>query len=233
MAIPLSAKAARNRQDSGPVIVEILNSEESVVFWPQLNVNPFALFKQAVKLIASVKDPNDTGHSGVFASLDRGKLNMTLFEPNGFAEALITPWLMLHQWMAKAKQVQAGSFFRVLCPPQVNSAVSGHFANVTEERLACCDPYAGMVSSSAMVTSEPSKWKQEVDMLCGAEDAMGFTDKWIRRTALPILAAWTSYESQGGTPRERAEAAMLAVEKCESRDWKFACDQWLVKRLDE
>lgn len=207
-------------------VIKIENPTECLAFWPQLTANPFQSMLEALKMITS---PSSVPSSlMVCKHADRVDLVRTEFGTGPMEN--LTPFLLYHQWLALSEIKPVGAFIRVMVSPNRDNPVTTALRMLSLESLDKMDPYrAGIVEATPLAYMDRSKFLAEAELLTGDGPLIGFSERWIRRVAVPVVQAWNHIQAcQEQT--QGMEGAALILTSCEAKDWKFACEQWLVKR---
>jgi hypothetical protein len=98
------------------------------------------------------------------------------------------------------------------------------------------DPYErGEVAHEPMFRhgTDAQVFLQDVASMVDGGLMIGFSDRWVRRVALPMLNAWKAWKDKDlGEVNARAAAASRLLADCCATDWRLACNQWLERRME-
>lgn len=184
----------------------------------------------------------------IFQINTRGALDMTVTNRSndiiwGAYGANAVHFSFLQEFMASAIGVPVGKYRQVSANlhayVDVLEKVQGLADAVPEPGTAPTgvdpwadrDPYAaGLVKPFPIMTgTDYTTWLADLDMFLTNPHAVGFTDPFWRRVAGPILRAHELYQQKEDAGRY--SAALAALEDCKATDWKLACQQWILRRL--
>lgn len=73
------------------------------------------------------------------------------------------------------------------------------------------------------------RWNAELGMFLSDPHAMGFTEPFFKKVAVPMYLAHEAYKVNRG--EDRYTVALAALEACAATDWKRAGEEWLTRRL--
>ena len=105
--------------------------------------------------------------------------------------------------------------------------------NCAREPQPNCDYYnpyyAEEIQSYPIMRTSYDTWDSDLQMFVDeGTAAIGFTDPFWRRVAMPLLNAWHTWKSCAAP--EKYGDALAELEKCEADDWRLACEQWISRR---
>ena len=92
------------------------------------------------------------------------------------------------------------------------------------------NPYAACaVAPYPMVSTDADTWFAELAMFMSEEgSATGYTEKFFRRVAVPLVQAHTTYTVVEAP--HRFDEAYAACNNIQATDWRLACQQWILRR---
>lgn len=94
------------------------------------------------------------------------------------------------------------------------------------------DPYESKDATPylfPLVSTDRATWKRDANMLLTeGSRAMGYTDPFFRKVALPLLQAWEVYKTDS---RSRHQDATELARCCIAGDWRDAAIQWIERRI--
>lgn len=147
-----------------------------------------------------------------------------LYGPDVVADSL------LQQFVAAAAGVPVGKLWHICFRFSGRAEYRDHpaFRETSRDR----DPYhAGYATTFPLVSIDPEQWLAELRMFVDEGDrAMGYTDPFFRRVALPLLRAQRFIEDR--TTKNRLDAAGREIARCGARDWQLACLAWINKEVE-
>jgi thymidylate synthase len=162
-----------------------------------------------------------------------GKLDMTVFNRSndmiwGAYGANAVHFSMLQEVMASWIGVPMGGYWQV--------STNFHSYHSTLEKhsklIGICpgfDPYElGEVRPIPVVNGPIEQWFQDLHMFMEVGPAIGFKDKFFKKTAVPMLQSWEMWKN-AESPK-RIENAMRYASEIEAPDWRRACLEWLDRR---
>jgi hypothetical protein len=169
-----------------------------------------------------------------------GALDMTVFNRSndivwGLYGANAVHFSMLHEVVATGAGLPMGSYYHV--------SDNWHAYKATAEPLLGLSMYAtqppghGLRTPYEMGEASPFRmvnlpnldtWFGELNMFLDmGNGALGYTDVFFRRVALPMLEAHTLYKQ-----KEYAKA-MTVAQTIQATDWRLAAVQWLQRREEK
>jgi hypothetical protein len=85
------------------------------------------------------------------------------------------------------------------------------------------------VKPFSIVNSDIHTWFRELEMFMSeGSGAMGYTDPFFKRVAIPMLLSWERWKDKGNP--DRIEMAIASAENIAATDWQKACIEWLKRR---
>ena len=143
---------------------------------------------------------------------------------------------VLHEFMARAIGVPVGYYRQV--------SANAHFYVATLEKVEHLadqaldphnlfsqpkDPYQiGEVSPFPVMAIPYKQWLDELDMFMTDPDAIGFTDPFFRKVAVPMFRAHKAYKDTSHF--SRFDNARAWIEQVQASDWKKAAHEWINRR---
>lgn len=95
-----------------------------------------------------------------------------------------------------------------------------------EMRWAGLCPYNdGAVKPFPLMQVTPERWEEDLAMFLTEPEAIGLSDPFFRRVAVPVWGAWAAYKSDNS--ESRFILARERLKACAATDWKLACSEWL------
>lgn len=160
-----------------------------------------------------------------------GRLDMTVENRSndmiwGAYGANAVHFSMLHEYMASRIGVKVGYYFQISTNFHAYVSTLEKHQDVMGLVLPEADPYAmGVVEPFPMMNIDPERWEQELGMFMSEGDqAVGYSDPFFRRVAVPMLTAWRAYK------RKDYGFAMGMCEGIVATDWARACFEWVERR---
>lgn len=102
------------------------------------------------------------------------------------------------------------------------------------ERAGARSPYAeGEGFEHIPLFDRPSDRKDfdfDLQVFMAKGPIVGFSTEFFRRVVTPIEYAWRAWKKEGDVV-DRHAAAVTILEQCVAQDWRFACTEWLDRRL--
>jgi len=93
------------------------------------------------------------------------------------------------------------------------------------------EPYAvGMVTPFPLVNTGIATWEKDLMMfLEEGENAIGYSDPFFRRVAVPMLRAYRAYKDNVG--EQRYALALGELSQVKATDWQLAGQEWIERRF--
>ena len=164
-----------------------------------------------------------------------GELDMTVFNRSndmiwGAYGANAVHFSMLQEFMAACVNCPVGKYWQV--------STNFHSYHNTLEKHGSVrshptgqDPYSlGEVVPFPLINgSTTQEWMADLDMfLSQGVWALGYTDSFFRKVAVPMLASWRYWKDRR-SPRHKDDALYWA-RQIRAQDWSRACVEWLERR---
>mgnify|MGYP003663928461 FL=1 len=91
-------------------------------------------------------------------------------------------------------------------------------------------PYStGEVEPFQIVNTDIDVWHSELSMFMDeGANAMGYTDPFFKKVAVPMLLAWQNWKNKDDP--SRVETAVAHAGNIAATDWRKACVEWLERR---
>ena len=87
------------------------------------------------------------------------------------------------------------------------------------------EPYPIFSASFSM-----DEWFQDLSICLNAADTYGFRHPFFIQVARPILMAHLYYREHRGI--DRYKGALEIIQQCQAADWRYACEGWLLRRMN-
>lgn len=191
------------------------------------------------RIVLQMWSPEDLGREGKdfpcntaakFRIVD-GRLDMTVENRSndmiwGAYGANAVHFSMLHEYMASRIGVKVGYYF------QISTNLHAYVSTLEKHSaLLGVNPYEGDIYTAAGITPypmmnvDPATWESELFVFMDEGDlAMGYTDSFFKKVAVPMLKAWKCYKQKDYA------AAMAWSENIIALDWAIACREWIERR---
>lgn len=94
------------------------------------------------------------------------------------------------------------------------------------------DPYERReVEPFPLLQTDRPTWTRDANMFMEeGVGAMGYQDPFFRRVAVPLLAAWETFKTDG---KARHQEAIDRARDCQASDWRKAAVEWLQRRQEK
>jgi len=137
----------------------------------------------------------------------------------------------LHEFMARAIGVPVGRYRQVSNNLHVYKATLAQVEGIAATVSNIPDPYAaGEVSPfPIMGGNDYPAWLGEAEMFVEDPNAMGFTDPFFRKVAVPMHQAYFIFKNKENP--HRFDEALERLQDVKATDWKMAGKEWLARRL--
>jgi hypothetical protein len=225
------------KHDQLPIIIERLKNN------PDDRRCVLQMWDTDSDLGASVKDVPCNTH--IYFSIDRaGRLDMTVCNRSndiiwGAYGANAVHMSVLQEYMAYCVGVPMGRYY------QISNNWHGYTDVIKKQKLFSitdgefydpyrCDHDQEWIQETSIFNEEHSeKWDSQNEMfLESGYQAMGYTDVFFKKTAIPMLQAWAEWKSDKSL-LDRTSAMLKCLENMPYQsDWKRASIEW-VKRKQE
>lgn len=95
-----------------------------------------------------------------------------------------------------------------------------------------CPYHDGQVAPFPLMTVDRETWDRELAMFMEEPWALGFTDPFFRRVAVPMAAAWSAWRSRADSLQWRLTKAQEHLNNCAATDWRLAGQEWLQRAAE-
>jgi thymidylate synthase len=180
----------------------------------------------------------------IFQVAPDGRLDMTVTNRSndivwGAYGANAVHFSYLHEYVARSIGVEQGIYRQV--------STNFHAYHATLTKVDCLgdfaidmslnsgsllhDPYiAQAVEPFPLISIDPAKWNDELEMFLGNPDTIGLTDPFFRRVAYPMCRAHREFKNKSNP--NRFESALDWVDQVKATDWQLAAREWLARRWE-
>lgn len=102
------------------------------------------------------------------------------------------------------------------------------YAHVPGMLWETADPYTcvGGVVPYPLTMNDPVAWHHELDMFLTAPEAIGYTEPFFRRVAIPMHRAYLAFKNPA-YGSARFDRARDVLSDCRAEDWRLAALEWL------
>lgn len=83
------------------------------------------------------------------------------------------------------------------------------------------------VEGHPMINTDKKTWDEDLSIFMSDGPIIGFRDRFFRRVATPIYIAWKAWKAKD------PQAALQALSNCSAMDWRFACEEWINRRMSK
>lgn len=201
-----------------PITIKITSPDEPVIFWPELDLNPF---EDLLSYIGGF-DPEDYEHKSV-------RLGHYYFQQAYFGDLDLSRLAFVSEIQRQLLGVDKRPISVTIGEPRVKDTFAHKLAPLLEQNHERpWNPYSDL--QAPMVVTSPDSFEAERQMFIEGLSAIGIQNKFFRTCCSPILSAQMRL-NEGGLAG--IEAAADHVQRVKAPDWKYAAEQWLVRRHDE
>lgn len=162
-----------------------------------------------------------------------GYLDMTVFNRSndliwGAYGANAVHFSVLQEVLAAWIGVPVGRYWQISTNFHAYHATYEKHKAITELSPGFTDYELGNVRPFDIVNIPIDKWFAELDMFISEGPALGYTDPFFRKVAIPMLQTWDAWKNKDD-PFHTQNAIELA-RKIGALDWQKACVEWLERR---
>lgn len=227
---------------------KFFNKDQLPVIINRLRKNPddrrcvLQMWDANADLDANVRDvPCNTQ---IYFSVDRnGRLDMTVCNRSndiiwGAYGANAVHMSVLQEYIAYAVEVPIGRYYQISNNWHAYTKIleESNLWSIIEEEYV--DPYGqydlDFVRETILFSAaEPQQWDSQNEMFLDEPSALGFTEKFFKQTAIPMINAWKEWKSD--KPKaQRIQDALACLEYLPYQsDWKRACREWLLRKVEK
>lgn len=136
---------------------------------------------------------------------------------------------MIHEYIASASHIFLGRMSFV-----INSLTIDIKSILLPNDLPADNPYKMDVVDHDLVSTDPDHWLGELSMFLDEGPVMGMRDPFFRHVAAPMWQAWMVYKDTADSTirNEGARKALEIVSRVRASDWRAACEEWLLRKID-
>lgn len=167
-----------------------------------------------------------------------GRLDMTVDNRSndlvlGAFGANVVHMSFLHELVARAAGLPMGRYHQVTNDMHIylEHDVTPRVLPLAGTWTPDQDPYhSGMVTPFPIMEVHWTEWFEDLELFLKYGNVVGLRDRFFRRVAGPVVLAHQHYREHSG--EERYLGALEILEQCLASDWRLACQEWLVRRLN-
>jgi len=186
--------------------------------------------------------PDDLGLEGkdfpcnliiTFRVNPNGHLDMTVFNRSndmvwGAYGANAVHMSFLQEVMASWIGIPVGNYWQISTNFHAYIDTLEKVMPLMEKSAGFTDYELGRVKPYPIVNTPISTWFSELDMFMSEGPAIGFTDPFFKKVAVPMLLTWRIWKDKGNP--DRVANAIDSAERIAATDWRKACVEWLERR---
>jgi hypothetical protein len=191
------------------------------------------------RIVLQMWDPLvDLGHEGkdfpcntaIKFRINDGRLDMTVENRSndmiwGAYGANAVHFSMLQEFMAAWIGVNVGHYWQISTNFHAYTATMEKHASLLDLPIGM-DSYATReVAPFPMVNTHIEQWQRELSMFMENSSVIGFEDKFFKKVAVPIAAAWHLYKK-----KDHMGAINCLIDNCVASDWQKACIEWIERK---
>lgn len=159
-----------------------------------------------------------------------GRLDMTVENRSndmiwGAYGANAVHFSMLQEFMAGWIGVPLGHYWQISTNFHAYTQTMEKHSSLLTLSPGFDDYTLGNVEPFPMVNTPIESWMQELSIFMDNPSAIGFQDKFFKKVAVPIAAAWHHYKK-----KDSMAAINCLIDNCVASDWQKACIEWIVRK---